>query len=58
MASIKIQKPAVGTSVLGKKDVSSKVSDVTASKVSKSATKKVAASKPQEPKKKVCCFSI
>lgn len=59
MATVKLQKPAVGTSLFGKKEAS-KVGEAAAaaSKGSKSATKKAAASKPQEPKKKVCFSDI
>lgn len=56
MASMKVQKPAVATSLVGKKEAS-KVGETAASKGSMSAPKKAAASKPKEPKKKVCLHS-
>uniref|UniRef100_A0A7N0UFI3 Uncharacterized protein n=1 Tax=Kalanchoe fedtschenkoi TaxID=63787 RepID=A0A7N0UFI3_KALFE len=51
MTSLKVQKPAVGTSLFGKKEPAIKITDAAASKGSKSAPKKPA-SKPSVPKKK------
>ncbi|KAK4758793.1 hypothetical protein SAY87_020094 [Trapa incisa] len=53
MASLKAEKPAVGTQLFGqaKKEPASKASDNGAKSSSKAAPKK-AAPKPQEPKKK------